>query len=1049
MELPVIGTPKTPGTPATPLDITIQRGSSPVEPITFTACQELAKTVRQCSQSLIEGSWVDIPDVRGKKPRFIPNNFESAKAFLRSSLSQIESRVPLRSRSATPVTSHSRPSTTMGVCHQCHGPIGDGAHQGSAFGKGVCSFNHSHFCRGGVPENDSWAPCPQGYSFNPDLDLASGPGFESTLGVSNFQNGPTSSTPALANNNAPTVQQQFPLTDSVIPAPPGTDSVQDPYPMADHPQTTGDRYPGVMTGDWRRLEYPPSDPDTRVPGIVSLEGGAADGATGGVPENIQHQIESHRAVNQNNGQYSDRPYGDLEISTLRRDPALRVDVENMMETVIRQRIPSLSAADTAHVHDGGIRVTPVHDDPDVGIRVFSSNTDQQFNGARPKNSNPITQNPLPAQQNGQQQQQIRPPAQALHLFPQQQPGHQQSGQPVQAPAVSQPHTGHQQHPRAQGGGHTGQVQQQLSAPYGAVFTVQPPVMQQHPPAHGGHRGHAQAAYHGQSPVVSQPHPADVYHDQQPQVLQQRYGQQPQQVQHLQILPQPQGHGFPRQHGQQMAQSQPLRQGPPALQPARTQQLAGHLSQHAQLQPGQAPRNAMHSQGYGQPQPGYFPSQPVQGQQLGYSHQAPGHFVQSPGSVPQHQPVSSASSGQDPYCYEWATDSTGKQVLVRLPHTPQATHSPQQQVSTPPQSFRLEFRCSPRSGRQWQIQVPVSPLPSNPIPKPCYEWRIHPHTGDRYQVVVPTPQVGAPPRTSGMQMSRPMASQGCAQPQQPRYAQQQLSGQQYSTQTASPNVTHLLNNSSNQQQQQQLPQQLPAQVHDHSRSEMSRNERVAGIVSLLEGGAGGSTRNVPKVLEFAKKCPTKWSKQATLSNINLPLYAWGVVEEVESALSGRSQAMEPGTILGKLRHLKNSLEICCQNSSSSEFGGYGWNLAKDYATKLTEEIDQGRSSWQDVQLEVKTSTLMSATMENPRPPLRQDPPPKGAKGEGGRGKPDDKKDLCTTYNKCQTEYKCEFEVSNPGRTCFKKHECNWCRTKKNQSWKHQELRCKNKLASGVE
>ena len=96
MELPAIGTPKTPGTPVTPLDITIQRGTSPVEPITFTACQELAKTVRQCSQSLIEGSWVDIDDVRGKKNRFIPNSFESAKAFLRSSLSLIDSRVPHR-----------------------------------------------------------------------------------------------------------------------------------------------------------------------------------------------------------------------------------------------------------------------------------------------------------------------------------------------------------------------------------------------------------------------------------------------------------------------------------------------------------------------------------------------------------------------------------------------------------------------------------------------------------------------------------------------------------------------------------------------------------------------------------------------------------------------------------------------------------------------------------------------------------------------------------------------------------------------------------------
>ena len=226
--------------------------------------------------------------------------------------------------------------------------------------------------------------------------------------------------------------------------------------------------------------------------------------------------------------------------------------------------------------------------------------------------------------------------------------------------------------------------------------------------------------------------------------------------------------------------------------------------------------------------------------------------------------------------------------------------------------------------------------------------------------------------------------------------------------------------------------------------MSRHDRVAGIVSLLEGG--GSTRNVPKVLEFSKKCPTKWSKQATLSNINLPLYAWGVIEEVEAALSGRSQAMDSGTVLGKLRHLKNSLEICCQNSSATEFSGYGWNLAKDYANKLTEEIDQGRSSWQDVQLEVKTSTLMSATMENPRPPPKASDPPKIVKAGG---KQDEKKDMCTTYNKCTQEYKCDYEVSNPGRTCFRKHECSWCRSKKNQSWKHQESRCKNKLASGGE
>jgi hypothetical protein len=151
-------------------------------------------------------------------------------------------------------------------------------------------------------------------------------------------------------------------------------------------------------------------------------------------------------------------------------------------------------------------------------------------------------------------------------------------------------------------------------------------------------------------------------------------------------------------------------------------------------------------------------------------------------------------------------------------------------------------------------------------------------------------------------------------------------------------------------------------------------------------------------------------------------------------------MQGSVVLGKLRHLKNTLEVCCQNSTSNEFTGYGWTLAKDYAIKLSDEIDQGRSSWHDMQLEVKTSTLMSATMENPRPLPRNDPPPK-------RLKQDDKKELCTSYNKCTTESKCDYEVANPDKTCQRKHECSWCILKKNQSWRQQASRCRNKEANG--
>ena len=144
-------------------------------------------------------------------------------------------------------------------------------------------------------------------------------------------------------------------------------------------------------------------------------------------------------------------------------------------------------------------------------------------------------------------------------------------------------------------------------------------------------------------------------------------------------------------------------------------------------------------------------------------------------------------------------------------------------------------------------------------------------------------------------------------------------------------------------QQSFSQYVDAQ---DSSASLSRHDRVAGIVSLLEGGTTKTTKGT-KVLDFAKKCPVRWSKQATLNNINLPLYAWGSVAELEASLSGRAEAMEEGVLLGKLRHLQSILE-----------------------------------------------------------------------GE--------KKDLCTSYNKCQTEGKCEYEVTHPGKVCLRKHECSYCR-----------------------
>ena len=96
----------------------------------------------------------------------------------------------------------------------------------------------------------------------------------------------------------------------------------------------------------------------------------------------------------------------------------------------------------------------------------------------------------------------------------------------------------------------------------------------------------------------------------------------------------------------------------------------------------------------------------------------------------------------------------------------------------------------------------------------------------------------------------------------------------------------------------------------------------------------------------------------MSNINLPLFAWGAVAEVEASLSGMSEAMSEGILLGKLRNLKIILEVCCLNTSATEFNSYRWTLARDYATQVENDVDQKLATWQDMSAGVRIATLVS-------------------------------------------------------------------------------------------
>ena len=225
------------------------------------------------------------------------------------------------------------------------------------------------------------------------------------------------------------------------------------------------------------------------------------------------------------------------------------------------------------------------------------------------------------------------------------------------------------------------------------------------------------------------------------------------------------------------------------------------------------------------------------------------------------------------------------------------------------------------------------------------------------------------------------------------------------------------------------QVLDASVASGNESQLL--DRIQGIVRITD--AGGASKK-SKLLDYAKKCPTKWAKDTKPANINLALYGYAALAELESLLASGSDSLTDGQVLGRVRHVKNVFEVCCVNSDAKDFSSYGWVLARDYATKVENKVDQGVVDWQGMPVGVQTADLVLAQCEYPRP---QKPETKKEVNLTGGQK------LCTTYNQCSTADKCDYEVSNPDRNCLRRHECSYCRKHFKQGYRHQEVRCAKK------
>jgi hypothetical protein len=92
--------------------------------------------------------------------------------------------------------------------------MGQGAHQGSAPGKNLCTLPHSLSCQGGIAENESWRACPTGYVFHAQVIPESG--FVNTMNMTDFM----SSTPIFGQTQLGVQSLLVPRLQHLVPGSP-------------------------------------------------------------------------------------------------------------------------------------------------------------------------------------------------------------------------------------------------------------------------------------------------------------------------------------------------------------------------------------------------------------------------------------------------------------------------------------------------------------------------------------------------------------------------------------------------------------------------------------------------------------------------------------------------------------------------------------------------------------------------------------------------------------------------------------------------------------
>ena len=237
--------------------------------------------------------------------------------------------------------------------------MGQGAHNGSAPGKNLCTLPHSVSCQGNIVEDESWKACPHGYVYHGQSVPTSG--FLDTMSMTDFM----SSTPALNESRQQIRRSQFPsdltrqglvgnpLEQGLVHASPNGENLSH---LSVQPQTQFTTTGPVQT----QTPNPTAVSSTAKPVSSILTTSHPQSATICTPVSIsvtqptpesyhQQQVEALRAANQQElGQHLPQGPGGLNIAALRAMPGLQSSVERQWQD-LRSSIPALSAARSAQL----------------------------------------------------------------------------------------------------------------------------------------------------------------------------------------------------------------------------------------------------------------------------------------------------------------------------------------------------------------------------------------------------------------------------------------------------------------------------------------------------------------------------------------------------------------------------------------------------------------------------------------------------------------------------------------------------------------------------